>query len=178
MIKTIFSFVTLLAILIACDRQTAAQGDHMTIKPEEGMAFVEYLSIDTNVENVKWELFGTPEWSDTLPGPTDFVSIIVSGSLNEIVDTSNWQASGTMFVPQNSNRDWLSERESRIFAKIISSGELPTGEKCRKKIFVSKKLEKKFLDSSASINTNILHLPYLTRHSQGADTQGNLTFMS
>lgn len=114
----------------------------MTIRPEEGKTFVEYLSIDTNVEDVKWELFGTPEWSEILPGPTDFASIIISGSLNEIIDTSNWQASGTMFVPQNSNRGWLSERESRIFASILSSGAPPDDEKCREKQFFSRKIGK------------------------------------
>src|ERR1700712_2222985 len=30
--------------------------------------------------DVQWEVFGTPEWSGGVPGPTDFVSLIAVGS--------------------------------------------------------------------------------------------------
>lgn len=78
------------------------------------------VRIDTKITNLKWELFGTPEWSDTTPSPTDFATIIITGELsNQKSSQKSNIEEANYFIPPNSKRNWLNQEQSTIIASLI-----------------------------------------------------------
>lgn len=76
------------------------------------------VTIEHQINNLKWELFGTPEWSGTPPAPTDFASIIITGEISDAKAPPKSEDSN-LFIPQNSKRNWLNHEQNLIIASLI-----------------------------------------------------------
>ena len=79
-----------------------------------------HMEISRNITNLKWEIFHTPEASTFTPGPTDYVTIIITGTIsnNEKISDQAILTPG-YFVPPTSTRKWLNNRQSSIISSLI-----------------------------------------------------------
>lgn len=95
-----------------------------------------FVSIDIKLSNLKWELFGTPEWSDITPSPTDFATVIITGETNSAQSFTNTQETD-IFIPPNSQRNWLNQEQHSIIASLIEGKTPPTPVNCVTRTFKS-----------------------------------------
>lgn len=81
-------------------------------------AFQQVVELDLPLRLVRWEVFGTPEYSIGVPGPTDFVTLIAEvPSLDELTLVKRPQARAMWIVP-GAARPWLSGGNRSMLAKF------------------------------------------------------------
>jgi hypothetical protein len=97
-------------------------------------ALREIVNIQIPAKSARWEIFGTPEYTGGVPGPTDFVTLIA-----ELTPTEpNWldskkEPTGDIYVAPEAARPWLSEPFRRLMEKNKNiSADLSSQLTCRK----------------------------------------------
>ena len=66
------------------------------------------VNLDLAQRSVKWEMFGTPEYSGGVPGPTDFITLIVEVTPGNDEWESTAPSTGSVWIAPESPRSWLS----------------------------------------------------------------------
>jgi hypothetical protein len=69
----------------------------------------ELVSFDFIPTSAKWEVFGTPEYTGGVPGPTDYVTLIVEFPSIQQKVFVNMPAAAEVWIAPESGRKWLSE---------------------------------------------------------------------
>lgn len=103
-----------------------------------------YIEVKEEIFDLKWELFGTPEWSDSIPGPTDFATILITGRVRKPDNNPN-PSTGAVdyFIPINSTRRWLNKEQNAIINALIKKSP-PQTTRCSTRIFKSASSDNKF----------------------------------
>ncbi|MBV6319330.1 hypothetical protein [Duganella violaceipulchra] len=92
--------------------------DHTSSVSDNLSALREVVNIQIPATSARWEIFGTPEYKGSVPGPTDFTTLIAElqpadgawfASQKETADAS--------FVAPEAARPWLSEPFHRLLAE-------------------------------------------------------------
>jgi hypothetical protein len=94
----------------------------------------ELISINIPASKIQWEVFGTPEYTGGVPGPTDFITLVAE---IDPVDTKLIEKfelpAGKQFVVPEAGRAWLSSNFRNTLEKIGSyDKELPNSLNCKK----------------------------------------------
>jgi hypothetical protein len=81
--------------------------------------FEQFIITPIPASRVTWEVFGTPEYTGGIPGPTDFVTLVA-----ELVPTAGWEnpflpgrVQGLMVTPE-APRQWLSDEFKALLSKF------------------------------------------------------------
>lgn len=94
----------------------------------------DYFSPDMELEDIKWEAFGTPDWApDRMEmWPTDYVSLVLTGraSANAIAEKFS-RHTDQVAVPSNSARAWLPSSMQKLMQDIITEKPIPSNIRCR-----------------------------------------------
>jgi hypothetical protein len=75
------------------------------------------VELDFNPRSVQWEIFGTPEHTGGVPGPTDFVTLIVEVPSLKMEEFERRSKSGAIWVAPEAMRTWLSPAHRSTLAK-------------------------------------------------------------
>jgi hypothetical protein len=79
--------------------------------------FQSLIETDLSISSVRWEVFGTPEYSGGVPGPTDYVTLIAEV---EPADSARFQSrsrEGRVWIAPESARPWLVEGFRSLLGK-------------------------------------------------------------
>lgn len=78
------------------------------------------VSFSEPFEDVRWEIFGTPEYKDGVAGPTDFVTLVFDAKASPGWPAASSTAEGVYIPPEaarpwlgNETRDWLADKVNR-----------------------------------------------------------------
>lgn len=69
----------------------------------------ELVIFDFIPTSAKWEFFGTPEYTGGVPGPTDYVTLIVEFPSIQGKVFENMPAAAKIWIAPESGRKWLSD---------------------------------------------------------------------
>lgn len=94
----------------------------------------ELVTLDVPITSAQWEVFGTPEYTGGVPGPTDYITLVAELQLTE---PSQFQAlpalSGKQFLVPEANRAWLSSVfRHALTEKGTSASEFPPTLSCKR----------------------------------------------
>ena len=81
------------------------------------IALQKIVELGIAAKSGKWEMFGTPEYTGGVPGPTDYITLIAElTSFDEKLFLANLQAEEIWIAPESA-RPWLSENFRLMLAK-------------------------------------------------------------
>jgi hypothetical protein len=90
------------------------------------------VELDTSPSAIRWEIFGTPEYSGGVPGPTDFVTLVAEVPNLDQVAFEKRPKSGAIWVAPEAARPWLSENFRSMLRKYRNTSvDLPSSLNCR-----------------------------------------------
>jgi hypothetical protein len=90
------------------------------------------VELDINPRDIRWEIFGTPEHSGGVPGPTDFITLIAEVPTLEQAIFETRASSGVVWVAPEAARPWLSDDFKQILRKYRNkSVDLSSMRNCR-----------------------------------------------
>ena len=72
-------------------------------------AFNGLVTVDIQPRTVSWEVFGTPEYTGGVPGPTDHVTLIAQTEASNDEKFDQRPTTGTVWIAPESSRPWLDE---------------------------------------------------------------------
>jgi hypothetical protein len=103
-------------------------------KPSSEMAaFRELVQLDVPIKSVKWEIFGTPEYSGGVPGPTDYITLIAEVESSDDDGVQQGQPTGVVWIAPEAARPWLTEGFREMLAKNRGNdADLSSAYKCRR----------------------------------------------
>jgi hypothetical protein len=104
-------------------------------KPSRDIAaFHDLVETSLRPSSVRWETFGTPEYSGGVPGPTDYVILVAE--VEPPMDREKFLAlpqTGGIWIAPEAARPWLSEEFRAILEKTTNQTlDLSTAFNCRK----------------------------------------------
>jgi len=73
------------------------------------VALQEMVVFDSVPRSAKWEVFGTPEYTGGVPGPTDYVTLIAEMPPIEAAAFNALPRAGTIWIAPETARAWLSD---------------------------------------------------------------------
>ena len=79
------------------------------------------VELDTLVKSVHWEIFGTPEYTGGVPGPTDFVTLIAEVPRLDQVSFERRSKAGVIWIAPEAARPWISSENRSMLAKYRNS---------------------------------------------------------
>lgn len=79
-------------------------------------AFRQLVDIDLQAKEIRWEVFGTPEYSIGTPGPTDFITLIAEIRPADQAFAERPQSEMTWIAPEAA-RPWLAPNFRSMFEK-------------------------------------------------------------
>lgn len=81
---------------------------------EDANAFNQLISLETPLSPIRWEVFGTPEYDDGVPGPTDYLTLIaeVQPIRDEIF--KGLPTGKSVWIAPESARNWLNPKFQRF----------------------------------------------------------------
>lgn len=100
---------------------------------EDAAALRAMINIEFPVKSARWDVFGTPEYSGGVPGPTDYITLVA-----ELEPADNWFASlneptGTTPVVPEAARPWLTGSFRSLLEKNRNANvDLSSQADCRK----------------------------------------------
>lgn len=71
-------------------------------------ALRDIVSIDITAKSAQWEVFGTPEYTGGVPGPTDFVTLIAEIEPADQKSFDLKPQTGDVWIAPEAARPWLS----------------------------------------------------------------------
>jgi hypothetical protein len=118
MISKITSFTSFFLLTIAlcgCDMTEKKQ-----VPSDDVVALRNIVKLEIPVLRGKYEIFSTPETSDSVPGPTDYVILVGEFEITQNQKINTSPVPGMWLVP-NATRPWLSEPFKSLLQKHRSS---------------------------------------------------------
>lgn len=122
-----------LVVFVSLSVSACARDKPKPPQSEDVAALREMISIDFPLKSARWDVFGTPEYSGGVPGPTDYITLVA-----ELEPADNWFSSlkeqtGTTPVVPEAARPWLSSSFRSLMEKNRSSNVDLSGQAdCRK----------------------------------------------
>jgi hypothetical protein len=90
------------------------------------------IEIDVAVESVRWEIFGTPEYTRGTPGPTDYVTLIAEVEPSEQEKFQTRPRAGEVWIAPEAARPWLAKEFRTLLEKHAGNAtDLSSMSKCR-----------------------------------------------
>ena len=68
--RTMIASLVAMLLLTSCDSHKQPEPSH------DVAAFNHLIALDFPVKKVTWEIFGTPEYTGGIPGPTDYLTLV------------------------------------------------------------------------------------------------------
>jgi len=80
----------------------------------------DYIVIPHETRIEQWEIFGTPEWSDLAPGPSDYTTLIMR---TQKAGMPHQAEMPTITLPINVTRPWMSASEKALAQALVTKPE-------------------------------------------------------
>ncbi|WP_143067858.1 hypothetical protein [Duganella sp. CF517] len=110
--------LTMLCILCGCEDNNRREK-----VSDDATAFQNLVTVDIPYSAVRWEVFGTPEYTGGIPGPTDYVTLVA-----QIVPTKKQSdlrvGSETVWLAPESARPWPDPDFSSFVRKNLQNSEV------------------------------------------------------
>lgn len=74
----------------------------------DAAALQQIVAFDSVPTSAKWEVFGTPEYSGGVPGPTDFVTLVAELTPGDVPGFATRPRAGQVWIAPAAARPWLS----------------------------------------------------------------------
>lgn len=84
--------------------------DDTTKVSDDSVGLRNLVELELPIKTVRWEVFGTPEYTGGVPGPTDYITLIAEVSPADQKTFEARQETGTVWIAPESARPWLTER--------------------------------------------------------------------
>lgn len=111
-IRYLFALLT----LAACDPVSSPRhSDNRT-------ALLNLVKLDLPIGTARWEVFGTPEYTGGVPGPTDYVTLIAE--VAPAIPAAGTNTGETAWITPGVARPWLSPDFKSVFAQHSNSNTL------------------------------------------------------
>lgn len=85
------------------------------------ISFYNLVDIQLPVKSIRWEVFGTPEYTGGVPGPTDYVTLIAEVQPVDSKKIRFGNKAGIIWIVHEAARPWLSEEFHSMLAKYKNS---------------------------------------------------------
>lgn len=76
------------------------------------------IELDLVAKSIHWEIFGTPEYTGGVPGPTDFVTLIAEVPSLDELKLGGRPKAGAIWIAPEASRPWLSGVNRTMLAKF------------------------------------------------------------
>jgi hypothetical protein len=96
------SFLLIITILYGC----GLKEENKNISTDLN-AFNNIVTIDIPFNSIIWEVFGTPEYTGGVPGPTDYLTLVAQIEPSNDAKFDNRPATGSIWVAPESARPWM-----------------------------------------------------------------------
>ncbi|XLZ71973.1 hypothetical protein ABT364_08385 [Massilia sp. SR12] len=122
-----------LAISASLAVSACKNSDAKPPQSEDAAALRAMINIEFPIKSARWDVFGTPEYTGGVPGPTDYITLVA-----ELEPGDNWFASlkeptGVTPVVPEAARPWLTASFRSLMEKNKSSNiDLSSQADCRK----------------------------------------------
>jgi len=97
----------------ACDASSGARSS------TDQAELARLVKLNLPIKLVRWEVFGTPEYSGGVPGPTDYVTLIAEIAPAAPVPQTN--TAETAWITPGAARPWLSPNVKTLFTQHSNS---------------------------------------------------------
>ncbi|XYJ09520.1 hypothetical protein ACSUZJ_19335 [Telluria sp. B2] len=104
-------FYTCFLLIAGCDSGS------MTRYAVDRGALEALVTLNLPINTVRWEVFGTPEYSGGVPGPTDYITLIAEISPPAPIAVAGNHQNKAVWIASGAARDWLSPHFKSLFAK-------------------------------------------------------------
>lgn len=146
---TVFALVVFFVLSVFYFRkafnQTAGEVMLEQVPSNDHVKLEKIVNIGEGYADLKWELFGTPEWSGGVPGPSDYATIITVGKIINMDAVPPGNAGEPYyFLPPNSNRHWLNSEQSSIISFLINGNNPAPPVECLARTLKSSSNDKAF----------------------------------
>jgi len=101
------SLLFMALVLSGCDSENKYSDDKA--------ALLKLVKLDLPFDTVRWEVFGTPEQSFPVPGPTDFYTLVVE--IAPAVPRSGTPSAQAVWIAPEAARSWLSPAYQSLFTE-------------------------------------------------------------
>jgi len=101
------SFSLLFLILTACK-----MNEHSGSNDPDALNKI--IRLEVNLQTVRWEIFTTPEYQEGVPGPTDYISLVIETNDFVTSEISQNSTSGLIWIAPEAARPWMT-KESKLF---------------------------------------------------------------
>jgi hypothetical protein len=133
LIKYMRTNTNLLALLLAATVFTTGCDMKHEKSSDDIGALRQLVEIDVPASSVRWEVFGTPEYTGGVPGPTYIITLIAEVQPSNEETFKARPKTGTVWIAPEAARPWLPERFRAILAKHHNnSADLSSMYNCRK----------------------------------------------
>jgi hypothetical protein len=114
------------AVFSGCERETGRSSNDVA-------AFRKLVKVDVAVESVRWEIFGTPEYTGGVPGPTDYVKLVAEVAPSEQKKFQSRPKTGEVWIAPEAARPWLAKEFRSLLDKHAdTSTDLSSTSNCRR----------------------------------------------
>jgi len=103
----------ILLSLSACDANSCARSS------TDQAELARLVKLDLPIKSVRWEVFGTPEYSGGVPGPTDYVTLIAE--IAPAMPVAQTNTAETAWITPGAARLWLSPDVRTLFTQHSNS---------------------------------------------------------
>lgn len=112
----------------------ACSNNEVKPAPSDSVAALsEMINLQLPLKSAHWEVFGTPEYTGGVPGPTDFVTLIAELEPGDDWLNDSQPPTGNTYVAPEAARPWLSDHFRTLLEKNRnSSSDLSAQSNCRK----------------------------------------------
>lgn len=104
---------------------------HSKVSDDAG-ALRKVVDIPINLKSARWEIFGTPEYTGGVPGPTDYMTLVAE--LEPTGSSKNLSADagdGSVYIVPESARPWMSQGFRSLLEKNKNAAlDLTTVKEC------------------------------------------------
>lgn len=102
-----FSFSILLPIFAACKMNEQSGSTDLD-------ALNKIIKLEPDLKIIRWEVFATPEYQGGVPGPTDYISLVIEIENFVTSETSQSSSPRLVWIAPEAARPWMT-KESRLF---------------------------------------------------------------
>ena len=101
--------ISLITCLTGCK-----MGDDLPKFSTDIAALEKIIELPVPHTEAKWEVFGTPEYSGGVPGPTDYMTLVAEIKMESVQKMNYGPSSEPFWIAPESARTWLSPKFSRL----------------------------------------------------------------
>jgi hypothetical protein len=83
--------------------------------------FRSMIRVDADIRSIRWEVFGTPEYTGGVPGPTDYVTLVAEAEIANVRPTKSSAGPGDAWIAPEAARSWLGNDFKSILYKHRNS---------------------------------------------------------